>query len=84
MNRRTQVVRRLFLLFGVLLFNGVLFLATVSSQPGATRTATGQEFPVTFTNVASVVGLSDPTIYGEIDKKRYIIETNGCGVAFVD
>ncbi|HEX6649929.1 MAG TPA: CRTAC1 family protein [Pyrinomonadaceae bacterium] len=42
------------------------------------------EFPVTFTDVASTVGLSEPTIYGEIDKKRYIIETNGAGVAFVD
>jgi len=31
-----------------------------------------------------MVGLSEPTIYGEVDKKRYIIETNGAGVAFVD
>jgi hypothetical protein len=83
-NRRTQVVRGLFLLFGVLLFNSGLFWASVSSQPGATRIAAEQEFPVSFTNVASMVGLSDPTIYGEVDKKRYIIETNGCGVAFVD
>ena len=50
----------------------------------ATQTAAGQEFPVTFTNVAGMVGLSEPTIYGEVDKKRYIIETNGAGVAFVD
>ena len=62
--------RRLSLLFGVLLF--------------ATGTAGGQEFPVSFTDVAGMAGLSDQTIYGEIDKKRYIIETNGCGVAFVD
>ena len=68
--------RRLFLLFAALLFISGLFIATA--------TATGQEFPVNFTDIASVVGLSDPTIYGEIDKKRYIIETNGCGVAFVD
>ena len=77
-------VHRLFLLLGVLLFNGGLFLATVSSQPRATRIAAGQEFPVSFTNIASVVGFSEPTIYGDIDRKRYIIETNGCGVAFVD
>jgi len=68
--------RRLLLLFGVLLFSSGLFLAT--------GTATAQEFPVSFTNIASMVGLSDPTVYGEIDRKRYIIETNGCGVAFVD
>jgi hypothetical protein len=42
------------------------------------------DFPVSFTNVASEVGLSEPTIYGDVDKKRFIIETNGCGVAFVD
>ena len=42
------------------------------------------DFPVSFTNVASEVGLSEPTIYGDLDKKRFIIETNGCGVAFVD
>lgn len=42
------------------------------------------DFPVSFTNVASEVGLSESTIYGDVDKKRYIIETNGCGVAFVD
>jgi hypothetical protein len=46
--------------------------------------AAGQEFPVSFTNVAGEVGLSEPTIYGDVDKKRFIIETNGCGVAFVD
>ena len=49
-----------------------------------TQRYTENEFPVSFTNVASMVGLSEPTIYGEVDKKRYIIETNGCGVAFVD
>jgi hypothetical protein len=83
-NRRNQLVRRLFLLFGVLLFNSGLFRAPISSQQGATRTPTAQEFPVSFTDIASEVGLSDPTIYGDVDKKRFIIETNGCGVAFVD
>ena len=42
------------------------------------------DFPVTFTDVAGAAGLSTPTIYGGIDRKRYIIETNGCGVAFFD
>jgi len=71
-NRRFYVVRRLFLLFGVLLLNGAM------------RLAAAQEFPVSFTNVAGTAGLSDPIIYGEVDRKRYIIETNGAGVAFVD
>ena len=40
--------------------------------------------PVTFVDVASSAGLSEPVIYGGVEKKRYIIETNGCGVAFID
>lgn len=44
----------------------------------------GNAFPVTFTDIAVAAGLSSPTIYGGIEQKRYIIETNGCGVAFLD
>lgn len=39
---------------------------------------------VTFTDVAARAGLVHPSIYGGIDRKRFIIETNGCGTAFVD
>jgi hypothetical protein len=39
---------------------------------------------VTFIDVAASAGLNEPVIYGGIDQKRYIIETNGCGVAFID
>ena len=31
-----------------------------------------------------VPGFRDPTIYGGIEQKKYIIETNGSGVAFLD
>jgi enediyne biosynthesis protein E4 len=37
-----------------------------------------------FVDIASSAGLTDPLIYGGIDQKKYIIETNGCGVAFID
>jgi hypothetical protein len=37
-----------------------------------------------FTDIAAQAGLTQPIIYGGIDSKRYIIETNGCGVAFYD
>jgi hypothetical protein len=75
MINRFKTYAREFILCLLYLFAAVLF---------ATRIAAGQEFPVSFTDVAGVVGLSDPTIYGDIDKKRFIIETNGCGVAFLD
>jgi hypothetical protein len=41
-------------------------------------------WPVTFVDVAEQAGLRAPSIYGGIDRKRFIIETNGAGVAFVD
>lgn len=52
--------------------------------------ASGQEvadnptFPVTFVDIAAAAGLTAPSIYGGVDSKKYIIETNGCGVAFFD
>ena len=41
-------------------------------------------WPVKFTDVARDAGLVHPTIYGGVDRKRFIIETNGSGVALVD
>lgn len=40
--------------------------------------------PFRFVDIASEAGLKEPTIYGGIDTKKYIIETNGSGVAFFD
>jgi hypothetical protein len=44
----------------------------------------GIPFLAKFTDVAASAGLTAPTIYGSADKKDYIIETVGCGVAFLD
>ena len=41
-------------------------------------------WPVRFTDVAEQAGLTHPSVYGETNRKRFIIETNGCGSAFVD
>jgi hypothetical protein len=41
-------------------------------------------WPVTFVDVADRAGLRAPSIYGGIDRKRFIIETNGGGAAFLD
>jgi enediyne biosynthesis protein E4 len=38
----------------------------------------------TFTDIAAQAGLTRPIIYGGVDSKQFIIETNGCGVAFYD
>src|SRR6266498_3909594 len=68
---------------------GWTFLACPAFGQIGSRTAVrnndvANDFPVTFTDVARAAGLSNATIYGGIDRKRFIIETNGCGVAFFD
>ena len=37
-----------------------------------------------FTDIATRAGLRQASIYGGVDRKRFIIETNGAGVALVD
>ncbi|MGH9844779.1 MAG: FG-GAP repeat domain-containing protein, partial [Blastocatellia bacterium] len=37
-----------------------------------------------FTDIAAQAGLTHPSIYGGVETKQFIIETNGCGVAFYD
>ena len=60
-------------------------LGQIGAPTAAARDSNiANDFPVTFTDIADAAGLSTPTIYGGIDRKRYIIETNGCGVAFFD
>lgn len=44
----------------------------------------GLPFQACFTDVAAEAGLHAPLIYGPADHKTYIIETVGCGCAFVD
>jgi enediyne biosynthesis protein E4 len=42
------------------------------------------DFPVSFVDIAPAAGLTEPVVYGGVEQKRFIIETNGCGVAFFD
>ena len=48
------------------------------------QSLSGSAWPVTFTDIAAPAGLVHSTMYGGIDRKRFIIETNGSGVALVD
>jgi enediyne biosynthesis protein E4 len=43
-----------------------------------------EAWPVRFTDVAAQSGLTHPAVYGGVDRRRFILETNGCGTAFVD
>jgi hypothetical protein len=42
------------------------------------------EGPFLFTDIAAKAGLTAPVVYGNPGKKKYILETNGCGIAFFD
>ena len=55
---------------------------TVKPQPRGRPS--GRPFPSRFTDIAAQAGLIHPTVYGGVDTKRFIIETIGCGVAFLD
>jgi hypothetical protein len=59
---------------------GVVFIAVA---PRA-RSAGPPPWPVTFVDVAERAGLHFPSIYGGLEQKRFIIETNGAGAALFD
>jgi enediyne biosynthesis protein E4 len=62
-----------------------LLAAGVTSARGPQAPpVTTSAWPVSFTDIAQRAGLRDPVVYGGIDRKRFIIETNGSGVALVD
>ena len=46
--------------------------------------ARANEWPVTLVDVADRAGLRHPSVYGGLERKRFIIETNGAGIAFLD
>lgn len=45
---------------------------------------TGLPFHAVFTDVAAQAGLTSDVVYGGLKQKNYIIETVGCGIAFLD
>jgi enediyne biosynthesis protein E4 len=44
----------------------------------------GLPFHAHFSDVAEAAGLREPIVYGGVDRKSYILETVGCGAAFID
>jgi hypothetical protein len=59
-------------------------VATRGAKPTPRGKPSGLPFLARFTDVAQSAGLHDPTIYGGVDRKDYIVETMGCGCAFFD
>ncbi len=69
-----------------------LFTGTIAAQGIASRNVkaqprgkpSGLPFRAKFSDIAAQAGLTAPVIYGGIDRKTYILETIGCGCAFLD
>ena len=64
-----------------------LFAQGISSRgvkPRARGKPSGRPFLARFTDVARQAGLTQPIVYGGVDRKSYIIEVVGSGVAFLD
>ena len=74
------------LLLAVLLPAGLLGqgVASPNARPVKALEASGLPWDATFVDVAPEAGLDLEFTYGGSDEKRYIIESNGSGVAFLD
>ena len=59
-------------------------VATHGVSPAPRRALSGKPFPVSFVDVASEAGLTMRFTSGGETTKKYITETNGSGVAFID
>jgi hypothetical protein len=73
-----------FILAFIFAINPTFAQRPASVVPTTREQNAANNFPVSFVDVAARAGLTEPVIYGGVEKKRFIIETNGCGVAFFD
>ena len=59
-------------------------IASRDVKPQAAPAPSGRPFHAHFEDVAEAAGLRSPLIYGGVESKKYILEANGCGCAFID
>jgi len=57
---------------------------TLAASGLSARDGAAAAWGMSFVDVAAGAGLTTPLVYGGLDQKRFIIETNGSGVALVD
>ncbi len=73
-----------FAFLGAALYVYAQGVATRNATPASRSTASGKPFLARFTDIAAEAGLSMRFASGNETSKKYIIEANGTGVAFVD
>jgi len=59
-------------------------VASRGVRPAPRREPSGLPFAARFVDVAKQAGLTRPTVYGAGKNNTYIVETIGCGAAFLD
>src|SRR5215472_8313952 len=59
-------------------------VSTHTAKPLPRSAPSGRPFHAHFVDVAAQAGLHEPVIYGGVDSKKYILESTGCGCAFID
>jgi hypothetical protein len=59
-------------------------MALVGGRAAELRGAPASKSELRFVDVAAKAGLTHPVVYGNPISKKYILETNGCGIAFFD
>ncbi|MGI8959150.1 MAG: CRTAC1 family protein [Bryobacteraceae bacterium] len=59
-------------------------IASRRATPQPRSKPSGVPFLARFVDIAKEAGLEHPTVYGPVDHKDYIVETVGCGCAFLD
>src|SRR2546430_16725254 len=59
-------------------------LSTHRAKPLPRSAPSGRPFHARFVDVGHNAGLHAPVIYGGVEQKKYLIESTGCGCAFID
>ncbi len=59
-------------------------LSTHSAKPLPKSAPSGRPFHALFMDVGRDAGLHAPVIYGGVKQKKYLVESTGCGCAFID
>jgi len=59
-------------------------VAAHTTKPFPRPAPSGRPFNAHFIDIAAAAGLSAPIIYGDLELKKYIVESTGCGCAFID
>ncbi|GAC1662401.1 MAG: hypothetical protein NVS9B4_16000 [Candidatus Acidiferrum sp.] len=59
-------------------------VSTHTAKPLARPAPSGRPFDAHFVDVASAAGLHASVVYGGLESKKYILESIGCGCAFID